>query len=64
MILNTLDEHRVVSAFHAWQAGDLDKFDFYNSAAVRRVGPRRVSEIVGISEDVVRDRLNYLRQLA
>ena len=57
-------EQRVLAAWHSWQAGDADKWDFYRAAIDSGLTMVRVAELTRLDPKVVEDRMRYLRRLA
>lgn len=52
---------RIVTLYHQWNRGDIDKYEFY--AQTLRHRPSTIAEVTGIPRAVVDDRRRYLRQL-
>lgn len=52
---------RIATLFYRWQAGQIDKFEFYGETLKHR--PTLIAEVTGISLGVIKDRREYLRHL-
>lgn len=57
--LNARD--RVATLFYRWEAGQIDKYEFYGETLKHR--PSLIAEITGLDRAVIDDRRRYLRQL-
>ena len=52
---------RVATLFYRWEAGQIDKYEFYGETLKHR--PSLIAEITGLDRAVIDDRRRYLRQL-